>query len=100
MSGIDYAAAKRRSPALKAKITRALNQPAGGPRQAAVLTAVAENILAWDEIGCWPDDWSRWQRALDDAFGWPRGVDVDELASHVRYYGRTSELDFLSGGVA
>ena len=21
----------------------------------------------WDRIGAWPDDWSNWQRAIDDA---------------------------------
>lgn len=80
---IDYAEAKRQSPKLKAKITRA--RKSGDPMKAVI--AVAENILAWDEIGCWPDNWSEWQRALDDVFGFPAGPSVDDVATQVRVYG-------------
>ena len=80
---IDYAAAKRRSPALKAKLTRALNSADDVGKGQRVLRAVAENIIAWDEIGAWPDDWHRWQRALDDTFG-PFFVTVDEVAERCR----------------
>ena len=80
---IDYAAAKRRSPALKAKLTRAVNSPDDMGKGNRVLRAVGANVLAWDEIGCWPDDWHAWQRALDDVFG-PFFVTVDQVAERCR----------------
>ena len=48
----------------KAALTRALNT---GSEERVV--AEAKRVLAeWGQA--WPDDWSRWQRALDDvAFG-------------------------------
>lgn len=33
----------------------------------------------WDEIGAWPDDWSRWQRALNDVLPWNRSIDLEDL---------------------
>ena len=61
---IDYARMSREFPKQKAALTRALNS---GIRDRVVLTCAA-TVKTWDEIGCWPDDWSRWQRALDDVF--------------------------------
>lgn len=61
---IDYARMSREFPKQKAALTRALNS---GHRDRVVLTCAA-TVKAWDEIGAWPDDWSRWQRALDDVF--------------------------------
>ncbi len=38
----------------------------------AVVLACRKAVREWNqEDMAWPDDWSRWQRALDDAFGWP-----------------------------
>lgn len=60
---IDYARMKRVYPKQKATLTRALKS--GDPTKVheACIKAVAE----WNEIGAWPDGWSRWQRALNDA---------------------------------
>lgn len=59
---IDYARMQRTHKIHKGRLTRALKTGDRAKVEAAVLLAVAE----WDEIGAWPDDWHRWQRALDD----------------------------------
>jgi len=67
---IDYDAANKMFPKQKAALTRAINS---GDRDKVVL-ACAKTVKEWNAApfnGAWPDDWSRWQRALDDAFGWP-----------------------------
>lgn len=47
----------------KGALTRAKKQ---GPQ--AVIAAVEKAFKEWDEsFPAWPDDWSRWQRAKDDA---------------------------------
>ena len=61
---IDYDRMSREFPKQKAALTRALKS---GHRDRVVLTCAA-TVKTWDEIGAWPDDWSRWQRALDDVF--------------------------------
>lgn len=59
---IDYELAKQQGPKLKAALTRATKKD-----YAAVLQACKDAIATWDVWGAWPDNWSRWQRALDDA---------------------------------
>jgi hypothetical protein len=59
---IDYALAKQEGPKLKAALTRAEKKGYG-----AVLTACKNAVTRWTLWGAWPDDWSRWQSALDDA---------------------------------
>lgn len=59
---INYELARQQGPKLKAALTRAEKQG-----YAAVLQACREAIRAWEVWGAWPDNWSRWQRALDDA---------------------------------
>lgn len=61
---IDYERMKRDFPKQKARLTRAINS---GDRDK-VIVACRDVVVEWDEIGCWPDDWSMWQRALDDTF--------------------------------
>jgi hypothetical protein len=75
---IDYARAKREHPKLKAALTRALNAP---PTQRAnlVILACRKAVREWDQWGCWPDDWSRWQRALDDTLGLHGTVQLGSL---------------------
>jgi len=49
--------------AQKAALTRAINS---GSHER-VVTAACRALDEWDAIGgYWPDDWARWQRALDD----------------------------------
>lgn len=59
---INYALAKEQGPKLKAALTRAQNK-----NYADVLAACTDAVAAWAAWGAWPDNWSRWQRALDDA---------------------------------
>jgi hypothetical protein len=59
---IDYERMKRVYPKQKAALTRA--QQWGYSH---VLAACRKAVQEWEEIGAWPDNWSRWQRALDDA---------------------------------
>lgn len=80
---IDYALAKKRGPILKAKLTRALRSADDVGKGNRVLKAVAENILFWDEVGAWPDDWHRWQAALDEVYGWGFAT-VDDVADRSR----------------
>ena len=60
---IDYARMQKSGPKLKAKLTRAVKTGA----YSAVLSACTDAIIEWNAIGAWPDNWHRWQIALDDA---------------------------------
>jgi len=73
---IDYARMQRRHGPLKGSLTRATKK---GPL--AVIDAVEAAYDEFDEIGCWPDDWHRWARALDDAVWTARREDI-ELPEH------------------
>lgn len=72
---IDYERMNRIFPKQKAALTRAVNTGDSEKVAAACVKAMNE----WDEIGCWPDDWSRWQRALDDSLPWNRQVRLEDL---------------------
>ena len=73
---IDYARAQREGKGLKASLTRAVNS--GDP--AKVERACRRAVAAWDAWGAWPDDWARWQRALDDSRPWPAArIELDQL---------------------
>jgi hypothetical protein len=61
---IDYTRMNRDHRNQKAALTRAVNS---ADRDKVVL-ACAKAVREWDDIGAWPDDWSRWQNALDDVF--------------------------------
>ena len=65
---IDYARAKREGPKLKRRLTLALKKENEAEREVAVYGACVAAVLAWERWGAWPDDWSHWQRALDDAY--------------------------------
>jgi hypothetical protein len=82
-STIDYDLAKRRGSVYKAKLTRALRSADDVGKGNRVLKAVAENIVFWDEVGAWPDDWHRWQAALDEVYG-PFFTTVDQVAERCR----------------
>lgn len=61
---IDYGRMRRVHPRQKAALTRALKTG----DQEKVAKVCAEAVQEWDAIGAWPDDWARWQRALDSVF--------------------------------
>lgn len=51
----------------KAALTRAVNSKDAAKIEATVIKTVFE----WNSGGyAWPDDWNRWQRALDDSRPW------------------------------
>ena len=72
---IDYDRMNREMPKLKAALTRAVKT--GDPEK--VATECVKAMRIWDEVGAWPDDWSRWQRALDDVLPWHRHIDLGDL---------------------
>lgn len=59
---IDYDRMNRVLPKQKAALTRAVKT--GNPEKVAAVCKAA--VAEWNDIGAWPDDWARWQRALDD----------------------------------
>jgi len=48
----------------KAALTRAVKTKDPEKVKAACKAAIA----AWNKQGYWPDDWSRWQRAINDVY--------------------------------
>lgn len=76
MSTINYAQAQKRWPKQKSALTRAINS--GDP--AKVKAACRAVVKEWDEDGAWPDDWARWQRALDDILPWNQAVSLEDVA--------------------
>lgn len=75
---IDYQAVQAKFRSQKAALTRAVNSEDPGKVRAACQKAVRE----WGAApfnGAWPDDWARWQRALDDAFGWRNPHHLDDF---------------------
>ncbi len=66
----------------RAALTRAekVGEPRSEERRKAVVLACAKTVREWEESGWhWPDDWSRWQRALDDAFPVFHGPNLEDL---------------------
>ena len=59
---IDYERMSRSYPKQKAALTRAKKQG-----YTAVLATCRTAVKEWDAIGAWPDGWSTWQRAIEDA---------------------------------
>ncbi len=73
---IDYAAANKAHRRHKAALTRALNS--GSPEQ--VQRTVIKTVREWNASNYpWPDDWSRWQVALNDALPWNASVLLEDL---------------------
>lgn len=75
---IDYNESNKMFRAQKAALTRAINS--GDPDK--VVGACKKAKDEWSRHpfnGAWPDDWSRWQRALDDVLPWNAPVDLADL---------------------
>ncbi len=82
---IDYERMKRTYPKQKAALTRASKKANAQERWVAVRAACKAAVAEWDAIGAWPDGWSTWQRALDDAalnFSYNRQGATIEVSSH------------------
>ena len=74
---VDYDALNRMVRRQRAALTRAVNSGEGERVVLACRDAVAE----WNRQGSmWPDDWSRWQRALDDVLPFHQQVSLADLA--------------------
>lgn len=61
---IDYAKAAKQWPTQQSNLTRAIKSQ----DPAKVIATTKKTVAQWDETGAWPDDWHRWQRALDAAY--------------------------------
>jgi hypothetical protein len=73
---VDYDALNKMVKRQRAALTRALNSK---DRDRVVL-ACRDAVREWDRPGSmWPDDWSRWQRALDDVLPLDQMVSLDDL---------------------
>ena len=72
---IDYARMKREHPKQKGALTRAIKT--GDPERVAAACKAA--VIVWNEVGAWPDDWHRWQNALDDSLPWRTVLDISDL---------------------
>ena len=72
---IDYARMARVWPKQKAALTRA--RKTGDVEKVAKVCKDA--VLEWDIIGAWPDDWSRFERALNDMLPWHQHVELRNL---------------------
>ena len=74
---IDYARMQANRRHQKANLTRALNCTDSARRKLAVIRTCTDTVREWQDAGgVWPDDWSRWQRALDDV---QAGVTLEAL---------------------
>lgn len=62
----------------KAALTRALKHSDPDLRRAAVEKECRRVLREWGNA--WPDDWSRWQRALDDVTPWSEHVTLEGLS--------------------
>jgi hypothetical protein len=75
---VDYAKLNKMVRRQRAALTRAKNS---GDLDKLV-TTIRAAVNEWNEPGAmWPDDWSNWQRALDDALPFHQHVDIRDLAS-------------------
>ena len=79
MGDIDYRRMGRRFPQQKAALTRALNVKDPDERREKVIETCRKTVKEWDEIGAWPDDWARWQRALSDQLHWSDPTRLEDL---------------------
>jgi len=77
---IDYERMQANRRAQKSNLTRALNCTDPARRKLAVIKTCTDTVRQWQEYGgVWPDDWAKWQRALDDQFPVFNGPRLEEL---------------------
>lgn len=72
---IDYERMNRVMPKQKAALTRAI-KTGDAEKIAKVCKA---SVTEWNEIGAWPDNWHRWQVALNDAMPYYQSIDLADL---------------------
>lgn len=72
---IDYDRMQREFPKQKRALTRAKNSG-----DAEKVAAVCKSAIAvWNEIGAWPDDWSLFERTLNDLLPWHQQINLSDL---------------------
>ncbi len=76
---IDYERMRQEWPKQK----RALNRAVKTGDATKVAAVCIDAVKVWDEVGAWPDDWSLFQRGLDDVLPWNQRADLADVA-----YGR------------
>lgn len=81
---IDYERMRREWPKQKAALTRAVKT--GSPEKVAAVCIAA--VKVWDEVGAWPDDYTLFERSLNDMLPWNRQVNFDDVV-----YGRVTIKD-------
>jgi hypothetical protein len=72
----------------KAGLTRAMKT--GNPE--AVLAECRRTVAEWRESQ-WPDDWSRWQRALDDVYPAFEAPNLENLDRQLRFFAITGRAN-------
>lgn len=77
---IDYSRMQAVWPQQKRDLAKAMKLPVE-QRRPAVEAECVKAIAEWNEIGAWPDDWSHFQRALDDVRPWSGQISLDDLYS-------------------
>ena len=78
---IDYDRMRREWPRQKAALTRAVKS--GSAEKVAAVCIAA--VKVWDEVGAWPDDYSLFERSLNDLLPWHSQVNLSDVA-----YGRVT----------
>ncbi len=74
---VDYKKLNEMVRRQRAALTRAVNS---GDRDRVVL-ACRDAVNEWNQPGCmWPDEWARWQCALDDVLPFHQQISLAELA--------------------
>ena len=74
---VDYNALNRMVRRQRAALTRAKKSG----NAAKVIVACRDAVKEWNQPGAmWPDDWSMWQRALDDVLPWSQQVRLEDLS--------------------
>jgi hypothetical protein len=72
----DYVALNKMVKRQRAALTRAVN----AKDRDKVILACRDAVREWSGPGVhWPDDWPRWQRALDDVLPWGQQVQLEDL---------------------
>lgn len=79
MTEIDYAKMQKIYPRQKATLTRAMKKWRETGDNSAVFRACENAVDAWNEIGAWPDDWSLWERSLNDTLPWDSPVRLADI---------------------
>lgn len=72
---VDYDELNRVVRAQRSALTRAVKT--GDTEK--VAETIKAHIAKWDEIGMWPDDWSHWDRAINDMLPWNQQINIEDL---------------------